>query len=212
MLRQVASELKRHAPFTAVGAATGIVVMIMIVLSEMPTSVSRAVFYTLHPVHVVLSALVTTSMFRLHGGRRTWAAVLIGYTGSIGIATMSDAVIPFLGGSLLGLEMEFHVPFVETTAMPFIGMPKWLLVNSCAVTGIAIGCLRPVTRFPHAGHVLLSTWASLFSFSAFAVGDWMPLLPALFVFLFLAVWLPCCASDIVYPLLWAGEARRGGET
>jgi hypothetical protein len=33
----------------------------------------------------------------------------------------------------------------------------------------------------------------------------MPMLPYIFVFLFLAVWLPCCVSDIVYPLLWVRE-------
>jgi hypothetical protein len=212
MLKTIAGELKRHVPFTAVGAASGIAVMVLIVVLGVTPRVSRAVFYTLHPIHVVLSAVVTVSMYRLHGGGRTWVAVLIGYSGSIGIATISDAVIPYIGGILLGLEMEFHMPFVETTAMPFIGIPKWVLVNSCAAVGIAVACLRPVTRFPHAGHVLLSTWASLFSFSAFAVADWIPLLPSLFAFLFLAVWLPCCASDIVYPLLWAREASNGSDT
>jgi hypothetical protein len=28
------------------------------------------------------------------------------------------------------------------------------------------------------------------------------LLPFIFLILFLAVWLPCCLSDIVYPLLF----------
>ena len=41
-----------------------------------------------------------------------------------------------------------------------------------------------------------------FSFTAFGVADWLPLLPFIFLFLFLSVWLPCCISDIVYPLLW----------
>jgi hypothetical protein len=28
------------------------------------------------------------------------------------------------------------------------------------------------------------------------------MLPVIAVFLFLAVWLPCCASDIAFPLMW----------
>jgi hypothetical protein len=213
VLRQIAGELKSHAPFTVLGAGTGVAIMALLVACDTSSGFAVTIFYTLHPVHVVLSALVTTSMYRLHGGGKAWAAVLIGYTGSIGVATVSDAVIPYLGGWLLGIEMEFHVPFIEGSPMPVIGMQKWLLVNSCAAVGIAVGCARPVTRFPHAGHVLLSTWASLFSFAAFGVADWIPLLAPLFVFLFLAVWLPCCASDIIYPMIWTGvegsSAKRG---
>ncbi|MBN2564376.1 MAG: hypothetical protein JXB46_01555, partial [Candidatus Eisenbacteria bacterium] len=187
----------------------------VLVVSAASADFATTVFYLLHPLHVVLSALVTTSMYRLHGGGRAWAATLIGYSGSIGVATVSDSVIPYLGGLLLGVDMQFHIPFLEGTPMPVIGVQKWIVVNSCAIIGIAVGCVRPVTRFPHAGHVLLSTWASLFSFAAFGVADWLPLLAPLFVFLFIAVWLPCCASDIIYPMLWTGAdggaAENGGE-
>jgi len=211
MFRHVTLELRRHAPFTAVGAATGIIIMVLIIITKLSDNVSNAVFYTLHPFHVLLSALVTTAMYRLHGKGRLWAAVLIGYTGSIGIATLSDAVIPFLGGTLLKVTMHFHLPFIEAETIPFLGIPKWIVVNAAAVVGIAIGAWRPTTRFPHAGHVLLSTWASLFGFSAFGAANWIPRLPGVFIFLFLAVWLPCCLSDIVYPLLWTKEARPAEE-
>ncbi|MBU0476942.1 hypothetical protein KKC91_00005, partial [bacterium] len=121
---------------------------------------------------------------------------------SIGIATLSDAIIPYLGGGLLNVPMEFHAPFIETAKMPFIGIAKWKIVNFAAVLGIAIGFLNPKTKFPHFGHVLLSTWASLFGFTAFGIANWIPLLPFVFLFLFLAVWIPCCVSDIVFPLLF----------
>jgi len=202
MLRRIASELAHHVPFTAFGAITGIIIIVIIVFGNVPPSISQTTFYTLHPVHVVLSALVTTAMYKKYGNAKMWAAVLIGYFGSIGIATISDAVIPYLGGTLLGVKMEFHAPFIETTQMPVIGIAKWQLVNSAALVGIAIGYLRPTTKFPHSGHVLLSTWASLFYFITFGTAYWIPLLPAIFLFLFLAVWLPCCLSDIVFPLLF----------
>jgi len=59
---------------------------------------------------------------------------------------------------------------------------------------------------------MLSTWASLFYFAAFATAEWLPLLPVIFVFLFIAVLLPCCLSDIVFPLLFVrkGLPARGG--
>ncbi len=195
MLRLIASELKEHVPFTVFGAITGIVIMVIIVLANVSSGVSQTIFYTLHPLHVVFSALATTAMYRKHGSRRVWAVLLVGYFGSIGIATLSDAVLPYLGGTLLNLEIELEIPFID----------EWWLINPAALIGIAIGYLRPTTKFPHYGHVLLSTWASLFYFTAFSAAQWIPLLPFIFLFLFLAVWLPCCISDIVFPLLVTGK-------
>ena len=202
MLRRIARELKSHAPFTALGAVTGIVTMVIIVFSKVPADISHIAFYSLHPLHIVLSALVTTAMYRRYGGGKIWAAILIGYIGSVGIATLSDAVIPYLGGTLLGVKMEFHIPFIETGKMPVIGIEKWQLVNSAALAGIILGYLRPTTKIPHFGHVFLSTWASLFYFTAFGTAWWIPMLPFIFLFLFLAVSIPVCASDIVFPLLF----------
>ena len=205
MLRHIARELAEHAPFTALGAVVGIIVMVIIQFTHASREISQALFYTLHPLHIVLSALTTTALYRLHKRGRLWVTILIGYTGSVGIATLSDIIIPYLGGSTLNIPMEFHLPFIETEKMPLIGIEKWIIVNAAAFIGIAIAYGKPTTRFPHMGHVLLSTWASLFSFTAFGMANWIPLLPFVFLFLFLAVWLPCCVSDIVYPLLWVRE-------
>jgi len=202
MLKRIAQELRRHALFTALGALTGIIIMVIIVFGNIPTQISQTAFYTLHPIHVVLSALVTTAMYTKYRKAKIWVVVLIGWTGSIGIATMSDAVIPYLGGTLLHIEMGFHVPFIETSKIPVIGIEKWIVVNGAALLGIAIGYWKQTTKIPHFGHVLLSTWASLFYFTSFGTANWLPLLPFVFLFLFLAVWIPCCLSDIVYPLLF----------
>ncbi len=202
MLSRIADELREHTLFTALGAASGIIIMLIIVLANVSPQVSQATFYTLHPLHVVLSAVATTAMYRKYSNGNIWAAILIGYFGSIGIATLSDAIIPYLGGTLLGVEIGFHLPFIETEKIPFIGIETWKLVNSAALAGIIIGYLKPTTKLPHSGHVLLSTWASLFYFTAFGIAHWLPLLPFIFLFLFLAVWLPCCISDIVVPLLF----------
>jgi len=209
MLRRILSELKEHAPFTATGAVTGIALMLIIIFAQIPATISEAAFYTLHPLHVVLSALVTTALYMRYSRGKLWAAILIGYLGSVGIATLSDAVIPFLGGATLNIDLGFHAPFLETELFPYLGVPKWVVINSAAVIGIAIGYWKQFTKFPHFGHVLLSTWASLFYFTAFGTAAWLPLLPIIFIFLFLAVWLPCCLSDIVFPLLFIRQVASG---
>lgn len=197
MLQRIVTELRHHIPFTVLGVVIGIVVVIIIVAAGALPSVSRTsetVFYVLHPLHVVLSAGVTTAMYRKYTRGRILPAILVGYLGAIGVATLSDSVVPYIGELLLDLpHAEAHIGFIE----------EWQIVNPAAFLGIAIGLWRSSTQFPHAGHVLVSTWASLFH-TIMALGEtveWIQLLP-IFVFLFLAVWLPCCLSDIVFPLLF----------
>ena len=195
MLKRITSELAEHAPFTALGTVTGIAIIVIIFWGNVSAEISEIAFYTLHPLHVVLSAIVTTAMYRKYSsGSKIWSAILIGYVGSIGIATLSDSLIPYAGEILLHLPYaEGHIGFIE----------KWWLVNPAALIGIAIGYFKPTTKVPHLGHVFLSTWASLFHITMALGGiiDWL-LLPFIFLFLFLAVWIPCCTSDIVFPLLF----------
>lgn len=198
MFKRIVAELKHHAPFTSFGALTGII--LMIVFKNMPEELEHNLFYVFHPLHVVLSAIVTTAMYKIHQCQhlnrkcRFLPLILIGYFGSIGIATLSDSIIPFIGEKLLKLpHAHVHAGFIE----------EWYIVNPAAFVGIAIGYFWPKTKFPHAGHVLISTWASLFHVMmakgpSTAFGAYL----AIFVFLFLSVWLPCCISDIMFPLLF----------
>jgi len=197
-LGTIGIELTRHAPFTIAGALSGVVIMIVLVAADVPRVMSVKLFWAFHPLHVLLSALVTAGMYRLHSRGGVWATFGIGYLGSIGIATLSDCVIPYLGESMLGLPNRgLHFGIVE----------KWWLVNPLAVIGIVVAYHWPETRFPHAAHVLLSTWASLFHMTM-AMGQEFGLATffGVGVFLFFAVWIPCCTSDIVFPLLFARES------
>lgn len=209
MIKYISKELKEHTPFTIFGAFTGVIVMVF--FQKLPRNTAHNVFYILHPMHVVLSALVTASMYKLHkckvigkdciqGKCNFWFLLIIGYVGSIGIATISDSIIPYLGEMMLSMPNRgIHVGFIE----------KWWLVNPLAIIGVAVAYRWPATKFPHAGHVLLSTWASLFHI-IMAVGQslsWLAYM-IIFFFLFLAVWVPCCVSDIVFPLLFV--KKEGG--
>jgi hypothetical protein len=199
MLKLIYSELKIHSPFTILGASTGIVIMIICSFITIPAKLSYKIFYTLHPIHVLLSALVTASLYELHakGKCRFLTVLIIGYVGSVGIATLSDSIIPYLGEVLLNLPNRgIHLGFIE----------EWWLVNPLALVGIAIAYYNPTTKFPHATHVLLSTWASLFHI-IMALGGTLQVFTyvVIFFFLFISVWIPCCISDIVFPLLFVKE-------
>jgi len=196
VLKKIIKELKEHIPFAAFGAATGII--LMIIFYNFPIRFSNEIFYILHPIHVLISAYTTASMYMLNTSpknkNRIWMMILIGYFGSIGITALSDSLIPYLGEILLDLPNRgIHLGFIE----------KWWLVNPLAFAGIILAYFKQTTKIPHAGHILLSIWASLFHI-IMAMGGTMhwSLFIVIFLFLFLSVWIPCCVSDIVFPLLF----------
>lgn len=202
--RSILHELKHHAPFTFFGALAGIVVALIFVKTSVPRETSQALFAVFHPAHVFFSALVTTAMYRLGGKRRLLPTLLIGYVGAVGIGTLSDSLIPYLGELILNVHdehvhAEVHIGFIH----------EWYLVNPLAFLGIAVACWRPATKLPHAGHVLLSTGASLFHMlMALREGVSTVTLVLIPVFLFVAVWAPCCTSDIVFPMLFRDRKNR----
>jgi len=203
-MNKIINELKHHMPFTFLGAVSGIV--FMLVFRNISREAAHEMFFVFHPLHVLLSALVTASLFKLHtcpkgGGKRCNLPILlaIGFVGSVGIATLSDSIIPYLGELLVGMpHSQHHIGFLE----------KWWLISGVAAVGIIIAYFNPSTKFPHAGHVLISTWASLFHI-LMARGENVHFLAyaGIFVFLFIAVWVPCCISDIIFPMLFVKDRR-----
>ena len=201
--RRIVNELKHHIPFTVFGACTGIALMFIILYGnffEDISLISENLFFVLHPTHVFLSAVTTTAIYLKYSKKNIWFALIIGYTGAIVIATISDSLIPYLGEILLNLpNAEPHIGFIE----------KPLLTNIPAFIGIALGYWKGYSKFPHGGHVLISTWASLFHIiMALGVTVTIGQTIGIFVFLFLAVWLPCCTSDIIYPLLFSNKDAK----
>jgi hypothetical protein len=229
--------------------------------------VNLTLFQIFHPAHVFLSALVTVSLYKLRSGKtHLLLLVVIGYLGSIGVATISDCIVPFFGDTILGVvvpthsqlhtgheheepdaaaDMHDHVTAHEghdhgeeahTDAhveavdlhdhadahaghdhgdhgglhLGFI--EDWYLVNPAALLGILLAFWIPHeklhTKLPHAGHVLISTWASSFYVlmnTQLEMG--LVFFLGMFIVLFIAVWLPCCISDIVFPILFVGPGR-----
>jgi len=194
MQKNILKELKHHIPFTIIGSILGVILMFF--LYNLPKNISQNIFYTLHPIHILLSAIVTSSIYILYSGKnfKIWKLLLIGYIGSIGIATLSDSIIPYLGEILLNLPNRgIHLGFIE----------KYWLVNPLALFGICIAYFYPKTKLPHAGHVLLSVFASLFHI-IMALGETISLFLIILsiIFIFIAVIIPCCLSDIIFPLLF----------
>lgn len=159
-------------------------------------------FHLFHPMHVLLSAAATTAMFWRYD-RRLFMALFAGFVGSVGFCGISDIVFPWAGGWMMGASMDLHICLLEH--------PQ--LVIPFAVMGIFAGLVaadaysdRRLSIFSHSSHVLISTGASLLYLVGFGLTDWPFQLTEVFMIVFAAVIVPCCASDIFFPLLLVNPA------
>lgn len=176
----------------------------MVLLRDMPRETAHTLFYVFHPLHICLSGVVTAALYKRYleheapGIKKFLKVLSVGFIGSVAIGTLSDSLIPFWGESLLGMHhAHAHIGFID----------KWWLINPLAIGAIIFAYYKPFTKLPHAGHVLLSTWASLFHMLMAADHDHAVPYFGIFIFLFLAVWVPCCVSDILFPMLFVRKAR-----
>ena len=240
--KTLSHELKEHMPFTMLGAATGIA--LMLIFNRLIKVEGLVLFKIFHPLHVVLSAYATTLLFRRRSPcSSVIKVILVGYIGSIGVATVSDSIIPYCGERIMGISVpthhhshdeseqakpglsaspesiaktidvdidanestENHPRFIPGKPNVHIGfIEDWFIVNSSAFFGILLGFLWNSGRLPHTSHVLISTWASMAHIMMNTATALTPLnYIGIFVVLFLAVWLPCCFSDIVFPTLFS---------
>jgi hypothetical protein len=168
-----------------------------------------SLFHFAHPAHILFSAAATTAMFLIWQGGRILTAALLGLIGSLGICSISDILIPWVGGALLGTSPHLHLCIVEH---PLYEVPA-------AVIGVLAGTLASrwmwrSTFFSHSGHILISTLATVFyllpSVADAYRGGYAVLAPGLAIGVLatvvLAVMLPCCVSDVVFPLLFVRHA------
>jgi len=200
--RQILEELREHLPYTVFAALIGVGLMSLISFGAALTGrqsllpeASQGLFHVFHFSHLFFSAIATTAMFWRHE-RLLLKTIGVGFFGTVLPCGTSDVIFPFLGGKVLGVSMEFHLCIAQHP----------LLVLPFLFGGIAVGFLLPSvqrsTLFSHAGHVILSSTATMLYLVSFGVADWLRFSALVFLLLIAAVMVPCCTSDIVFPLLF----------
>jgi len=209
-LQHIGEELTEHLPYTIFSVAGGLVVLgiltfVAVVANEKNfTQGTRELFHVFHPLHILFSATTTTAMFWRHE-RKMIKGAIVGFLGSIGICGISDIGLPYVSGLVLGVKMKLHICILQH---PMIILPF-------AAMGIFAGLIVPAethrsTIASHSAHVLLSSTASILYLVSFGMEHWIHQIGMIYIYMVLAVMVPCCTSDIVFPLLVAspeGEAQ-----
>ncbi len=208
-LKHVLTELIEHLPFTVVSSIVALVIVgimtaVVFTLEEnVIAQGSQKLFHIFHPVHILFSATATTAMFWRYE-KKVVKTVIIGLTGSLLVCGVSDVIIPFFSWIFFGKSFEFHLCIVEH---PFIILP---FVTMGIVIGlIAMEKVQKTTFFSHSGHVFTSSMASMLYLISFGLVDWFNHVGSVFVIIIIAVIIPCCTSDIIFPLLFTKDGKLG---
>ncbi len=200
-MNKILQVLKEHLPYTFLGVV--LATIFIFPLSKIENLNTYGFFYTLHPLHIFLSAFATTSFYTRYNPKKVnWIKVFfISYLGSIIISSVSDSFIPYLSESILKMPLkEIHFGFLEET----------ILVNLAAVLGILLGFFKPKTKISHLFHIFVSSFASLFHMLMankilnFGIVFYI----SIFLFLFLGVMIPCSFSDMIFPLLFIKKTQQ----
>lgn len=197
--KRVKNELFEHLPFTAFGVCLSIalVAIIQSFMSGTKDEVHHQMenfFYIFHALHIFLSALTSTAI-SLKVGRNIMRAAMISAFTTVPFCVLSDVLMPFLGSFLFKMPVEFHMSATEEPAIVF----------SFLVFGILSGIISErkigkVSYFSHGTHVLLSSFATLFYIVGYGADNWIRMLGQVFVITFLSDIIPCCMSDIIFPV------------
>ncbi len=196
MKKEIRQELKEHIPFTIFATVSAIVVS-LILSFFINYDNSKHIFEGLHIVHVIFSAFASTLVFKRHNNS-VMHALLVGVAASIFIGTISDVILPFLGALILGLKPQFHMPILENP----------LIILSSALVGTIASLKFKNTKLPHLLHVFVSVFASLFYLVSFTNLSKLILWILSVIIVFISVLIPCCLSDIIFPLLLAKKSKK----
>ena len=199
--RYVLVELAYHLPYSIFGITVGLIAMgvltffaILMDAEGRLALASGELFHVFHPAHVLISAVATTAMYWKHE-KRLIKAIFVGLIGSVVICALSDIFFPFVGGLSIGSNMSMHICIIEEPGLVF----------PFALIGVVAGLLVPQsfeksTQYSHSAHIFISSAASILYLLGYGLTDWIHALGAVFFIIIIAVMIPCCVSDIVFPL------------
>lgn len=200
--KKILIELIEHLPFSIFGAIVSILLIgAFIVIAKLmqaeeflPQSFEQ-LFHLFHPVHVLFSAIATTAMFWKHDNRNIYKAILVGFVGSIVVCGISDIFFPYLGGLLFGMDMHMHICVLEEPQLVFP------FATIGVLAGLGVGkSFENSTQYSHSVHVFISSMASLLYLLSYGIPDLVAYLGVNFTITVVAVIIPCCLSDIIFPL------------
>jgi hypothetical protein len=194
---EIIHELREHVPFTAAATLIAVAIAAFLLIKENLISHAVSLFYIFHPAHIFFSAIVSAAIF-FNYRRNILLALISSIIISLIIGSLSDIIFPYLGSQLFNIPISFHLPAVENP----------ILIFSVAFLGSITGIAVKKTKFPHFAHVLISVFASLLYIFAYSTNFSILTIFLIFVITSISVVIPCCLSDIVFPIIFQDKLKE----
>ncbi len=185
-------EFEEHLPFAIFASALALVAVIL--FSLFGYRLGEHSFEYIHFIHLFFSAAATAMVYHRYKNGFI-RGILVGIVGAIILGSLSDVLFPYSVVSIFRFPALFHLPLLEEP----------LIVIGISALGSVFGQVVKKNYFNHSIHVFLSVFASLFYLVNYVVLTGIFAWTVAFLILVLTVWLPCCLSDLAFPLLFVGH-------
>lgn len=199
----VLGELVCHLPFAVFSVALAMVILSFFSCLDISyvKSLTYRLFHNFHYLHIVFAATGTVLVYFKYS-RNLVAGLSFGLLVPAFFCTISDAFLPYLGGKFVGLDMEFHWCFIShlDVILPFLLTG---VINGWAMSSHPTSRKLFYSVSFHFVHIFVSSMAAMLYLISFGFYNWWEHMGFVFIFLVLAVLVPCTMSDIVVPMLFA---------
>jgi hypothetical protein len=167
---------------------------------------AKGLFHAFHYMHIVFAATGTIITF-FRFSKNYFKALCVGLISPTFFCILSDAVLPYLGGQMLGVNMHFHACFLKEPlqVLPFLLVG---IINGFVMSRHHEKKQGGYSLSSHAVHILVSSLASTFYLIAHGFTKWYDSIGNVFLLLIIAVVIPCTLADVVVPMFMA---RVGGK-
>lgn len=164
-------------------------------------SVAYRLFHNFHYLHLLFAGTGTILMFRKYS-KSTLMGLFVGFAIPAVFCTLSDAILPYFGGRFANLSMHFHWCFINhlDTVLPFLlaGMLNGWVMSQHEKSRQLFYSLGF-----HFFHIFISSMASILYLVSFGFHHWWEHMGFVFIYIIVAVLIPCTLADIVVPIFFA---------
>ncbi|MBM17562.1 MAG: hypothetical protein CL947_00665 [Epsilonproteobacteria bacterium] len=163
-------------------------------------------FHTFHYIHIIFAVSGSMVMFYRYA-QRLVLGIVIGTLSASFFCTLSDVLLPYLAGIMLGKAMDLHICFFTdfTSVVPF------LIIG--ALNGLVMFYIKDFKTEAnslnlHFFHTFVSAVASIFYSIGHGFADYHSYLGIFFLLMLGAVVLPCTLADVVVPIIIARMVNK----
>lgn len=210
----IKEEFLHHLPYAIFSIALGMIILTFLDYSRSSYDVAtrkaschgfHMLFHSFHFLHILFAStgtIITFSKF----SRNLFKTFIIGTISPAFFCILSDILFPYLAGKMLGVDMELHICFHQEmhNIVPFLAVG---FLNGMVLRSHHSSMLGVFSLGSHFIHILISSLASLFYMVSHGFENWYPQMGYLFLFLLIAIVIPCTFSDVIVPMYFAGVRK-----